>query len=60
MPQLTRFACIVVQKSTGKELFFQVVEAIDWYYARHKVADMYEATVPCVASGDWYVDSCEI
>lgn len=58
-----RFYCIIIDRSTAKELAEYEVDALDWYYARHKAAQKYRdenRNKPGYDSDGWYVDSLEL
>lgn len=55
-----KFFCQVYDGKTKEVLAeYSGVEAIDWYYARHIVAQRFEREKPWMKHSDWYVDSCE-
>lgn len=57
---MSKFLCIVLERSTKKQIGEEmIVEAADWYYARHKAANKFREENPDEWR-DWCVDSLEL
>lgn len=63
--------CQILTRDDKTVLAEYVVEAVDWYYARHKAADLFrqqyrklpirllsDSSDPMTMYQNWYVDSC--
>lgn len=58
--EMKKFYCEVIRRDTRETIkSYPDIEATDWYYARHKVAQMFREAFPSPYP-PWFVDSIEI
>jgi len=58
---MAKFLCIVIERSTKKQIGEEmIVEAADWYYARHMAANKFRNEIDPPKELDWCVDSLEL
>ena len=59
--RMKTFFCQITVRNSIEILAEYIVEASDWYYARHIAANRFVKENKLRGSiNDWYVDSCEI